>query len=158
MRRYDREITDYYKMQEIMEQCDCCRLGLQDEDGVYIVPLNFGYEEKNGKLTLYFHSAGEGKKIDLIRNQTYAAFEMDTKHALVKGKTACEYSYLYRSIMGQGEISLITDFSKKTEALQCIMWRYSKKREWNFREEVVNRMAVIKLEVITWSCKAHEGK
>ena len=64
MRRKDREITSYDKMLEIMQSCDCCRIGLKDKDGVYILPLNFGYEEKSGKLTLYFHGASEGKKID----------------------------------------------------------------------------------------------
>ena len=62
MRRKDREITSYDKMLEIMQSCDCCRIGLKDKDGVYILPLNFGYEEKSGKLTLYFHGASEGKK------------------------------------------------------------------------------------------------
>ena len=41
MRRKDREITSYDKMLEIMQSCDCCRIGLKDKDSVYILPLNF---------------------------------------------------------------------------------------------------------------------
>lgn len=107
MRRKDREITSYDKMLEIMQSCDCCRIGLKDKDSVYILPLNFGYEEKSGKLTLYFHGASEGKKIDLIKQQNTASFEMDTKHQLVEADVACSYSYLYQSIMGKGKISLV---------------------------------------------------
>lgn len=102
MRRKDREITNYDKMLEIMKSCDCCRIGLNDKDGVYIIPLNFGYEENSGILTLYFHGASEGKKIDLIKQQNTASFEMDTKHQLVEADVACSYSYLYQSIMGKG--------------------------------------------------------
>ena len=40
MRRKDREITSYDKMLEIMQSCDCCRIGLKDKDSVYILPLN----------------------------------------------------------------------------------------------------------------------
>lgn len=69
MRRNDREITEQNKMMEILSACECCRLGLIDENGAYIVPLNFGYEEVEGKIFLYFHGAADGKKFDLIRMQ-----------------------------------------------------------------------------------------
>ena len=55
MRRKEREVTDYNKMIEMLKSCDCCRIGLVDDKGAYIVPMNFGYEDNNGKLTLYFH-------------------------------------------------------------------------------------------------------
>lgn len=157
MRRKDREITDFDKMLAIMEQCDCCRLGFKDGDSVYIVPVNFGYEEKNGKLTLYFHGAKTGKKIDLIKAQPqpHIGFEMDTKHELTTHKIACGYSYLYQSILGEGDISLIENTSEKLSALQCIMSHYSGKTEWDFKEEMADSVAVIKLEVTAWSCKAH---
>lgn len=47
IRRKDRAITDYHRMLEIMNQCDICRLGLQDDESVYIVPLNFGFKADN---------------------------------------------------------------------------------------------------------------
>ena len=49
MRRKEREVTDYNKMIEILKSCDCCRIGLVDDKGAYIVPMNFGYEDNNGK-------------------------------------------------------------------------------------------------------------
>ena len=102
MRRADREIREFDRMLAVADACDCCRLGLLDDAGAYIVPLNFGYEAEGEKLTLYFHGAGQGKKIDLIREQKSASFEMDTRHALVEGETACAYSYRYQSVMGRG--------------------------------------------------------
>ena len=45
MRRKEREVTDYNKMIEILKSCDCCRIGLVDDKGAYIVPMNFGYED-----------------------------------------------------------------------------------------------------------------
>lgn len=44
MRREDREITDFDAMLQIVQDCDCCRLGLAENGTVYIVPLNFGWE------------------------------------------------------------------------------------------------------------------
>lgn len=107
MRRKDREVTDFSKVLEVVDSCDCCRLGLVDDaQEAYIVPLNFGYESENGNLVLYFHGALKGKKMDLIAKQRRASFEMDAKHDLVSGNTPCEYSYLYQCVMGKGEIEI----------------------------------------------------
>lgn len=155
MRRKDREITDYNKMIKIMQKCDCCRLGFIDEDGVYILPLNFGIKEDDGKLILYFHGAKEGKKINLIKSQKHIGFEMDTKHQLVKHDTACGYSYLYASIIGTGEVSLVEDITEKIIGLNSIMMHYSKKQKWVFTEEMVKEASIIKLVVKKWTCKKH---
>ena len=63
MRRKEREVVKSEEIAEVLDSCKVCRLGVQDEDGVYIVPLNYGYVMENGVLTLYFHGAKEGKKM-----------------------------------------------------------------------------------------------
>lgn len=155
MRRKDREVTDPDKMMEILSACDCCRLGLVDENGAYIVPLNFGYEQEDGKLFLYFHGAAAGKKMDLIRTQETASFEMDRKHQLAQGETACAYSYFYQSIMGNGKIQIVNEYDEKVHALNVLLSHYSAQNEWDFIREQVDRIAVIKMEVTNWSCKEH---
>ena len=77
MRRAEREVTQLGQMLEIMERCDCCRLGLGDGDSVYIVPLNFGWKETAGKITLFFHGAEAGKKMERLNALPRAGFEMD---------------------------------------------------------------------------------
>ena len=77
MRRNDREITEFSEMTDVMKRCDGCRLALNDEEGYpYLLPLNFGMEETDGRVTLYFHGAKEGKKYDLIRKHARARFVM----------------------------------------------------------------------------------
>lgn len=66
MRRKDREVTDPERIDAIIRACHCCRLGFYDNGEVYIVPLDFGYDEKEGKRTFYFHGAKEGRKMDCI--------------------------------------------------------------------------------------------
>ena len=75
MRRKDREVTDFKKIVSILNDCDCCRLGLVDERGLaYIVPMNFGTETDGERLTLYFHCANEGKKLDIMRANSAVSF------------------------------------------------------------------------------------
>lgn len=48
---------------EIIEGCDCLRLGLCDDEGMYIVPLNFGAVCEAGQWYFYCHGASGGKKV-----------------------------------------------------------------------------------------------
>ncbi|MBQ8638955.1 MAG: pyridoxamine 5'-phosphate oxidase family protein [Lachnospiraceae bacterium] len=155
MRRKDREVTDISKMMEIMNSCDCCRLGLVDGKEAYIVPMNFGYDRINDQITLYFHCAAEGRKIDLLPGQSVVSFEMDTKHRLIEGKRGCDFSWLYQCIMGTGTLEIVSDANEKIDGLQKIMEHYTKKTQWEFDERVVERINVLKLSVRTWSCKEH---
>ena len=156
MRRKDREVADPGSMLEIMRQCDCCRLGLRDGDGVYIVPLNFGFCQEDDKLVLYFHGAGSGRKIELLKACPQVGFEMDTAHGLGEHETACGYSYHYASIMGTGRVSFLEDHQEKLAALGCILAHYSDRTEWEFSGETVKHTAVLRLEVTKWSCKRYE--
>ncbi|NLY09438.1 MAG: pyridoxamine 5'-phosphate oxidase family protein [Tissierellia bacterium] len=156
MRRKDREIKDFNNMLEILSACDCCRLGLIDNGLAYIVPLNFGYKETNGRLELFFHGAAEGKKIELIKAQNTVSFEMDRKHQLLVGESPCSYSYLYQSIMGEGEIKLLNDFEEKTQGMDVIMSRFSDEQSWEYPRGMIEKMEVIKLAVTKWSCKENK--
>ena len=156
MRRHDREVTDMDRILEIIDACDCCRLGLVDGGRAYIVPLNFGFEY-DGRLTLYFHSASEGRKLDLIRAARYADFEMDTRHELVEAEKACGYSFLYSSVMGGGSIELIDDCDGKLYALRQIMKHYTGEREFEFDLSLVGRTTIMKLVVDEISCKEHRN-
>ena len=117
MRRSDREITDLKEIMDVMQKCDTCRLGLQDEKVPYIVPLNFGVREENGRITLFFHSAPEGKKIRLMEQNGAAGFEMDTAHVLIESDTACGYGMNYKCVLGVGTLSFIEDYEEKKENL-----------------------------------------
>lgn len=156
MRRNDREVIDQQKIESIISFCHCCRLGFYDNDGVYIVPLNFGYEKIGEKRIFYFHGAKEGRKIDLIKTGNPVGFEMDTNYKLHENENACGYSAGFQSIIGTGKIVLIEDLDEKIHALQQIMFHYTEKRDWEFPMEMLKNMSVFKLEVREISCKEHE--
>lgn len=156
MRRKDREITDNSRISEIISQCDCCRIGLIDENNhAYIVPMNFGFKSNNDSFTLYFHCANAGKKLDLMKAQREVSFEMDSSHKLVVGNTNCDYSYKYSSVMGIGKLTFITDTDKKAECLGCIMSHYCENTDNSFSDSALSKTTVLQLEIIELSCKEH---
>ena len=155
MRRKDREVTDFKRITEIMRDCDCCRLGLADGNGVYIVPMNFGMIETDGKISLYFHSAVCGRKIDILRSQSRVSFEMDTGHRLVADSVSGQCSFLYQSVIGSANAVFVEDRAEKILALKLIMEHYGDKSVRDFSDEVLSKTAVIRLDVSELSCKAH---
>lgn len=155
MRRNDREVTEISKILEIVENCECCRLGFYDGQEVYIVPLNFGYEHIDDRLTLYFHGAKEGRKIDLINIVDSVGFEMDNNYKFIEADIACEQSARFDSVIGNGKISIINDITDKEYALQRLMLKTTHKSDWEFSEEMLNSVCVFKVEVTKISCKSH---
>lgn len=151
MRRKDREITDVSKIEHIISSCDCCRLGFCDEGGVYIVPLNFGYESG----TFYFHGAYEGRKIDLIRKTGYAGFELDTSHHLNKGTDPCSFSFGFQSVIGQGHVSVVQNPEEKKKGLRLIMEHYSERGDFDYTNEMTASVCIFKLKTDSMTCKEH---
>ncbi|MCI9487590.1 MAG: pyridoxamine 5'-phosphate oxidase family protein [Lachnospiraceae bacterium] len=147
MRRSDREIKDRAQIIEVMKRCDVCRLALNDEGYPYILPLNFGMEEKDGQIILYFHGASEGRKYELMAKDNRASFEMDCSHELVlkEGRDGCSCTMKYESVIGQGRLEPVPE-EEKHEALCALMGHYHKE-ECAFNRAVMPRTRVFRLVV-----------
>ena len=146
MRRSDREIKELQDIIKVMEKCDVCRLAFNDDGFPYIIPLNFGMSFENGQILLYFHSALEGYKIDLIRKDNRAAFEMDCSHQLqyFEDKGYCTFSY--ESVIGRGRITILED-DEKVSALKLLMSHYHNGEDVYFNPAAIPRTTVYKLTV-----------
>lgn len=93
--------------------------------------------------------------MEIISKTKNASFEMDTKHALVEGEKACEFSYLYQCVMGKGNIEILDNENDKVHGLEQIMKHYSDREGWEFDSKIVDKIYVLKLLVKEWSCKEH---
>lgn len=155
MRRKDREVTDPSLIRQILDRCTHCRLGLWDGEEVYIVPLNFGWTLENGAYALYFHCAGQGRKLDILRVNPRAGFQMDTDFALHLEECPCECSADFASIVGTGTVEFAATPEEKRAGLAAIMDHTTGQRKpWQFPEESVNRVTVLRMQVEKLSCKA----
>lgn len=155
MRRKDREVTDEARIDEIIRRCNCCRLGFNDSGEVYIVPLNFGFVKRDGKRFLYFHSAKEGRKIDLVREGYEVGFEMDCGYQLHPGEVPCDCYAEFSSVIGTGRAEIVTDSDEKILGLQSLMKQAAERENCEFRPEALNSVCVFRLEIDKISCKVH---
>ena len=85
MRRKDREVTNIDEILQIIERAKILHLGLFDSEYPYVLPLHYGYEYTEGSLIFYLHSAKEGHKLDLIKNNPNVCIEMECDVNLVSG-------------------------------------------------------------------------
>jgi len=148
MRRKDKEITDINDKIDILKRCKVCRIGLSENDKPYVVPLNYGYSFENNTLTLFFHSAKEGRKMDIIKNNDNACFEVDCDHRLIESERICGYSYAYNSVIGFGKIILLEDMNEKIDALNKMMKHQTEEEtNFNFTPEELAKIIVYKMVV-----------
>lgn len=146
MRRTDREVKDVREILSIIDKCDSCNLGLSQDDMPYVVPLNFGYIYENGVLAMYFHGAKEGKKHDIIKQNSNACFSMDCSHRLVITENAANATMKYESVMGNGKIESLTDKEEKREGLSAIMRHYSPGVKYEFSDELLEMICILRLK------------
>lgn len=87
------------------------RLGLNLEDGPYIVPV--GYVYRNGKVA--FHSCAKGRKMEALKNHPKVCFEVD--------ETISDAS-VYKSIIIRGTVKILDDPEEMIPYLQLHIDKY----------------------------------
>ncbi len=142
MRRINRQITDREKLRQIIEDCKVVRIGAMDAEGLFVLPVNYGYDLEGDRLTLYIHSAKEGRKAELFLEGAEVAFEMDRGHRLITGGYTCAYSYAYQSIMGNGRIELVKTDEEKRYGLKRLMEHLAPEHAAVFSDEMVDAVNV----------------
>lgn len=142
MRRSEREIKSLKEIEEIIQKAAVCHLGLADRSEPYIVPVNFGYKDKS----IYFHSAREGRKIDLIKKNNNVCFEMETDFEIVGAEITCNWGAKYRSVMGTGKAQILEADDAKLNGLKIITGHYGEGK-FSVPKGNLDRVAVIKIDI-----------
>ena len=142
MRRSDKQIKDLKEIENLIRSAELCHLSMVDDGKPYVVPMNFGYTDG----ALYFHSAPEGRKIDILRKNPDVCFSIISRNILVKGEKACSWTAKYTSVIGTGKASIVDDRAGKEEGLSNLMKQYSEE-DYDFSGENLDGIVIIKVEV-----------
>lgn len=146
MLRKDREITDRAAQLAVVDACDVCRVCLNGADGYpYVVPLNFGVEVADDDVTLYFHCANRGTKLDLLARDPRATFEMDCDHELIFYDERMSCTMGYRSVIGRGRLEVVPE-EEKIHGLDVLMRHYHAE-EFAWSTKLLPATTVLRLRV-----------
>ena len=156
MRRKEREITDFKKIEAILKKADFLTLALLDEKKPYCVPLNFGFQSEEEKFVIFVHGAAEGKKIECVKNCAEVSFCAVGFCEVSSGKTPCAWTDFYESVCGSGTAKIVEDANEKQIALECVLKKYGFSEESaSFPGKMLEKTCVIKIEVKQISGKTH---
>jgi uncharacterized protein len=152
MRRKDREISNIEEIKGIIDKCKVCHLAMVDNGLPYVVPLNFGYTLEDNLLTLFFHSAKSGRKLDILKENKAVCFEMAVEGQLIKVEDPCNSGYYYESVIGFGQVEFIEEIAVKCRALTILM-KHQSNQDFVFTEKQAATVCVFRIESIDFTGK-----
>lgn len=145
MRRHDRECSESSFLQDLLQQADAVTVAFHAEEYPYVLPLNFVFMNN----ALYVHSAGEGRKLDCLKNNPCVGFsihkilEIDREHATTR----------YESLCGEGRAVLVDASDEKQQALAALAGKYRSRCRIPVPEHLLNMTAVIRIDILRMSGK-----
>ncbi len=155
MRRKDREVLDKEKIKSYLSTAPFMSLAINgDNKYPYIVNLNYGFEFCDDDIILYFHSAKQGRKIDLMKNDNNVSVQITSKSDIVTAEDAMDYSNDYASVFLEGNVFEL-DNEEKKKALDVLMLQYDFKGVLEYPEAVFKQTAVYKIVCKNYTAKAY---
>ena len=171
MRLAKRKIADETELRDLVASCQVLRVGAADEEGVFIVPVNFGIvwrgrdtaEEADAPVaSFYIHSAREGRKAACWGSGGAAgvpvAVELDRDDGNITGGYSCAYSRAYASVMGSGRVFPVEDEAERAEALRLLMAHAAPGAPASYEPGAVARVAIFRIDVARLTGNRREPK
>ena len=152
MTKRELQITDEGKIRAILDAAKVVHVGMCVDNEPYVVPMNYGYTMEEGRLTIYLHSAQQGKKLDMIRANSRVFFEMDCDRVPFEGEKPCQYGLSYSSVMGRGTATIVEDVEEKKKAMRFLMKTQTEK-DFTFDDRLVSIVAVIRIDAEEYTAK-----
>ncbi|MBR5523549.1 MAG: pyridoxamine 5'-phosphate oxidase family protein [Akkermansia sp.] len=153
LRRGERGLTEE-SARELMARGLYGILSLRTPDGgAYGVPLHFAWD---GADKLYFHAATQGKKLDCIGQAPRVSF-------CIVGECSVQARYFstsYRSVIIDGDASLVETTEMKKKALHLLLAKYTPghmEAGLQYAERALDKTHIIQLHISNW-CGKHGFK
>lgn len=112
MRRADKSITDPAKLRRVLREAKYITLAMCRGDKPYLVSLNHAYDKEGD--CIYIHSAPEGKKLDILRENPNVWGQAVIDHGFYGGTDDCRQNYV--SAMFEGKFAFVDDPAEKLHA------------------------------------------
>ena len=107
-----------------------------------MIPMSLGYEGN----ALYFHTAREGRKLDILRKNNLVCFELDTDVEIIAAEDAAGWGARYCCVIGFGTASLVDDPVEKRKAHDSIMRHYAA-RTFSYPDLCIGCSMIIRVDI-----------
>ena len=148
VRRKDREIKSFNKMENILRGASVCHLGTYGDGYPYVTPFNYFY----AKGVIAIHLSREGKAFRNLLKHKRVCIEALEPGKIIKADSACKTSMEYRSVIAFGEAKIVEERRAKKMWLQRMLDKYRPDRMYSpMQDQDVDKVAVavIRLKRVT---------
>jgi nitroimidazol reductase NimA-like FMN-containing flavoprotein (pyridoxamine 5'-phosphate oxidase superfamily) len=150
MRRKEREITDRGEIDTILRSSKVMYLGLADQEIPFVVPVFFAYDG----TSIYFHSAGAGTKIEILKRNPKVCFVVSVDQGFIESDKACDFEAKHRTVIGFGIANFIEDDAEKISGLDRIVALFSD-QHFEYPKNNLHHTTVIRIDVQSLKGKMH---
>ena len=151
LRRSEKAITDPAEMWAIIAGQKFVTLALCKDNIPYLVTVNYGYDQ--AAECLYFHCAGEGKKMDYLRANAVVWGQIVEDNGYLDGK--CDHAF--RSVQFQGRVTFVENIDEKRRTLSLMIDRLESDPE-AVKARLATDKALEKVTIGKVSIEAMTGK
>lgn len=144
MRRFKQELP-YDECLHILQKNHSETLALCDKESYpYALPLSYVYDEN----CIYFHSAKEGHKIDILQKNPKVSFCIIDQDVI----QPLEYTTYFKSVIVFGNIEILEDNESKIEPLKKLGSKYAPNNtEEALEKEIqtgINNLVILKMNIV----------
>lgn len=144
MRRFKQELP-YDECLHILQKNHSGTLALCDKESYpYALPLSYVYDEN----CIYFHSAKEGHKIDILQKNPKVSFCIIDQDEI----QPLEYTTYFKSVIVFGNIEILEDNESKIEPLKKLGSKYAPDNtEEALEKEIqtgINDLVILKMNIV----------
>ncbi len=115
----------------------------EEEIGAYGIPINYVW---NDKLSIYFHCAPEGHKLEMLRKNPLVSFCVIGQTKVISHK----FTTAYESIVVRGKANINLSAEERMSALMLLLDKYSpndKEVGIKYSEKSFHRTDIIRLDI-----------
>jgi len=159
------EIKNKETIKEVLDLAEFGTLAICKGNKPYSLPVNFVYLDK----FIYFHGSVKGRKIDILKDNPFASFSVVEPYSVIqsyfssKDNLACPVTHFFKSILIDGKVEFVEDYTEKIQVLSALMHKLQKEGKYKpLTEEVYKKIidatTVYKIVVDNLSVKFKFGQ
>ena len=146
MRRQDKKMSDPNLIERVIQKGTVVHIAMMDGDKPYQIPLNYGYKDNS----FYIHSAREGKKIELLKENSLVHFQIETGVEVKNTDQAYRCGTNYECVMGYGRATIVDDPREKMLGANILMNHY--REGWGHKHQYkgcLTEIFIIRIDIDT---------
>jgi nitroimidazol reductase NimA-like FMN-containing flavoprotein (pyridoxamine 5'-phosphate oxidase superfamily) len=155
MRRKEKAITSQQAIKKILTGAKYVTVAMCENNEPYLVTLSHGYDQIQN--CLYFHCAGEGKKLDILRRNQIVWGQALADKGYAYGK--CDH--LYATVHFSGRFQFVTEFTEKKAALEVMIEALEENpgpvKEKQLTDEAIRNVTIGRIDIHNMSGKKSKG-